>query len=186
MSAHPNPVHQIDVSIDEQFAGEVSEAWLRSVVEVGLDAAVMQLSGVQVSLLLTDDSMLRDLNLQFRGLDEVTDVLSFSMDHPGHWEGESNEPNDRFQKPGETDEFAWSLPPGELPPLGEVVVSYPQASRQAAEHGQPVDRELAHLIVHGLLHLAGHDHEEPEEQARMQALERTGMEAVFQAGKARS
>ena len=173
------PAHQIDISIDEPFLQELSESWLRSVVEVGLEAAGQE-QGVQVSLLVTDDDMLRELNRQFRGLDEVTDVLSFSMEHAGHWEGESGQPEDRFMKPGDTDEFAWSLPPGELPPLGEVVLSFPQASRQAAEHGQPIDRELAHLIIHGLLHLVGHDHEEPEELERMQSLERAGLEAVFQ------
>ncbi len=188
MNVRPQPAHQIDISIDEPFLPELSESWLRSVVEVGLETAAGREQDVQVSLLVTDDDMLRELNRQFRGLDEVTDVLSFSMEHAGHWEGESGQPEDRFMKPGDTGEFAWSLPPGELPPLGEVVLSLPQASRQAAEHGQPIDRELAHLIIHGLLHLVGHDHEEPEESERMQSLERAGLEAVFQGcemGKAR-
>ena len=185
MGVRERPLHQIDISIDERYQAELSEPWLLSVIEAGLHTAVTQESAVQVSLLITDDDTLRELNLQFRGLDEVTDVLSFSMDHPGHWEGEFDEPEGRLLKPGDTDDFPLVLPPGEIPPLGEVVVSYPQARRQAAEHGQTAGREVAHLIVHGLLHLVGHDHEVTEERDRMEALERAGLEAVARMETAR-
>ena len=53
--------------------------------------------------------------------------------------------------------------------LGEVVISYPQAVRQAREAGHPVKRELATLLAHGLLHLLGYDHEDPEDEAEMTA-----------------
>ena len=178
MSAGPSSTHQIDVSIDGLFQDRVNENWLKSVVQAGLDVAVEQRDGVQVSLLVTGDDVLRELNRQFRGLDEVTDVLSFSTAHAGHWEGESDGPQDMYIKPGDTDDFPLILPPGELPPLGEVVLSYPQAQRQATEHNRPVDMEVAHLIIHGLLHLAGHDHEELEECALMESRERVGLEAV--------
>ena len=178
MSVSPGPAHQIDVSIDGPFQDKVTEDWLLSVVQTGLDNAVEQREGVQVSVLVTGDDMLRDLNRQFRGLDEITDVLSFSTAHAGHWEGESGGPEDMYLKPGDADEFPLILPPGELPPLGEVVLSYPQAVRQAAGHNRPIDMEVAHLIIHGLLHLVGHDHEEPEERAIMEARERTGLDAV--------
>ncbi len=178
MSVGPRPAHQIDVSIDGPFQDKVNENWLKSVVQAGLDAAVEQRDGVQVSLLVTGDDVLRELNRQFRGLDEVTDVLSFSTAHAGHWEGESDGPQDMYLKPGDTDDFPLILPPGELPPLGEVVLSYPQAERQAVEHNRPVDVEVTHLIIHGLLHLAGHDHEELEERALMESHERAGLDAV--------
>ena len=129
MSVGPSPTHQIDVSIDGLFQDKINENWLKSVVQAGLDRAVEQRDGVQVSVLVTGDEMLRDLNRQFRGLDEVTDVLSFSTAHAGHWEGESDEPEDMYLKPGDADEFPLVLPPGELPPLGEVVLSYTQAER---------------------------------------------------------
>ena len=178
MSVGPNSTHQIDISIDGPFQDKVNENRLRSVVQAGLDAAVEQRDRVQVSLLVTGDDVLRELNRQFRGLDEVTDVLSFSTAHAGHWEGESGGPQDMYLKPGDTDDFPLILPPGELPPLGEVVLSYPQAERQAVEHNRPVDLEVAHLIIHGLLHLAGHDHEELEERALMESHERAGLDAV--------
>ena len=178
MSVGASSPHQIDVSIDGPFQDKVNENWLKSVVQAGLDAAVEQSDGVQVSLLVTGDDVLQELNRQFRGLDEATDVLSFSTTHAGHWEGDSEEPEDMYLKPGDTDEFPLILPPGELPALGEVVLSYPQAERQAAEYSRPVDTEVAHLVIHGLLHLVGHDHEAPEERAIMEARERAGLDAV--------
>ena len=178
MSVHPSSNHQIDTSIDEPFQEKVNEDWLISVVQAGLNYAVEQREEVQVSVLVTGDDTLRDLNRQFRGLDEVTDVLSFSTAHAGHWEGESDEPEDMYLKPGDADEFPLILPPGELPPLGDVVLSYPQAERQAAEHNRPADMEMAHLIIHGLLHLVGHDHEEAGERAIMESREWAGLDAV--------
>jgi probable rRNA maturation factor len=67
------------------------------------------------------------------------------------------------------------LPPGELSPLGEVIVSYPQAQRQAEQRRAPLEHELALLVIHGVLHLTGHDHLEPEESALMQSKERTAL-----------
>jgi probable rRNA maturation factor len=62
-------------------------------------------------------------------------------------------------------------PPGSGRQLGEIVISYPTAARQAQEAGHPVDEELAHLLVHGVLHLLGHDHQSPAEARRMRARE---------------
>lgn len=55
--------------------------------------------------------------------------------------------------------------------LGEVIISYPTAERQARERGHPVQREVAHLLIHGVLHLLGYDHALPEEERLMQARE---------------
>ena len=182
MRGNLQPIHQIDIIVAEPFQKELSEEWLQMVVEAGLEEAVAKDEAVQVSLLVAEDATLRNLNLQFRGLDEVTDVLSFSASHPGHWEGDAAEPEDRYLKPGDSNDFPFMLPPGEFPALGDVVISYPQAKRQAKEQNQPVDREMALLIVHGLLHLVGHDHEKSGERARMQAREGAAMAAVFQIG----
>ncbi len=109
--------------------------------------------------MLTDDAEIRDLNHTWRGYDKPTDVLSFALQE------------------GEDAEFAGDM-------LGDIVVSVETAARQAAdqEHrgrveGDEVggawglDEEVAFLIVHGLLHLLGHDHAEPEEEAEMRAEE---------------
>ena len=70
------------------------------------------------------------------------------------------------------------LPPGTPTPLGEIIVSWPQAQRQAAEHGVSAMQELAHLVIHGALHLVGYDHVEPEETTLMQAREREALESL--------
>ncbi|MCA8898106.1 MAG: rRNA maturation RNase YbeY [Hyphomonas sp.] len=94
-----------------------------------------------VSLLLADDAALHQLNRDFRGKDKPTDVLSF----PAH----------------EMDR----------PLLGDIAVSLGVASRDAGERGISLADHLTHLLIHGYLHLLGHDHEAPEEAAAMEALE---------------
>ena len=135
--------------------GRSTEDWLIDIAKAALDVALEGTEAAQMSLLITNDDTVRGLNAQFRGLDEVTDVLSFSADHTGHWEGESEPPDD-------TGGIDFVLPPGEPSPLGEVIVSYPQAQRQAEERGAPLEHELALLVVHGVLHLTGHNHLDPE------------------------
>ena len=103
----------------------------------------------ELSVLLADDSAVRDLNRQYRHTDAPTDVLSFSQ--------------------AEGEEFA--LPDGETPHLGDVVISIETARRQATEYGVALQDELAHLVVHGILHLLGYDHEDADEEAVMRAHE---------------
>ena len=136
-----------------------------------------------MSLLIADDDAIRELNREFRGLNEVTDVLAFSASHAGYWQGEAEASADHYVKPGppEKDGLGFVLPPDELPVLGDIVISYPQAQRQAQERGEPVERELALLIVHGVLHLTGYDHLAPEETAVMQTKERAALSLVLDA-----
>ena len=186
---------QVYLSVDEPFSGSILteilgitlgkksgelpgdpvEDWLtgiaRAALNVALDGVGYVTQGTQLSLVITDDETVHELNAQFRGLDEVTDVLSFSADHPGHWEGEEEPPEDAGG-------FEFVMPPDELSPLGEVIISYPQTQRQAKEHGVPLAHELALLVVHGVLHLTGHDHLDPEETTVMQSKERTALTAL--------
>ena len=176
---------QVYLSVDEPFTGSIlsdilgddsgdipaasTEDWLMGIAKAALDVALEGTEPAQISLLITGDETVRSLNAQFRGLDEVTDVLSFSADHPGLWEGAAEPPEET------TGGFDFVVPPGEPAPLGEVIVSYPQAKRQAKERGAPLEHELALLVVHGVLHLTGHDHLDPEETALMQSKERTAL-----------
>ncbi len=173
---------QIDVSIAEAFQEELSEEWLTLVVDRALRLALTAEVSAQVGLLVADDATVRELNREFRGLDEVTDVLSFSATHPGHWQGDSDAPADRYAKPGDGPTPPFLLPPDEAPPLGEVIISLPQARRQAQEQNVLLDRELALLIVHGVLHLAGHEHLETADTAVMRDKERTALQSIFQSG----
>ena len=164
-------IPEVLISVDESLVGLVEEEWLERVAKSALDVALDTPNPVQMGLLITGDDTVRSLNSQFRGLDEVTDVLSFSASHQGHWEGEDDGPDD----PGA---IQFVLPPGEPEPLGEVIVSYPQTQRQAEERGVGLELELAQLVIHGVLHLAGHDHLEPEETATMQAKEQAALESL--------
>ena len=173
---------RIDVAIAEPFRKELSAAWLKKVAADALQSALPEGEPGQLSLVVTDDDTLRELNREFRGLDEVTDVLSFSAHHAGHWAGDGAEPEDRYVKNGGSADMSFVFPPGELPVLGEIAISYPQARRQAQERNEPEERELALLIVHGVLHLVGHDHLDPEETEQMQAKERAALATVFPIG----
>jgi len=103
----------------------------------------------ELSVLLTDDASVRSLNRDYRNVDEPTDVLSFAQ--------------------SEGDEF--ERPEGVSPHLGDVVISVDTARRQAADHGLSLQDEAAHLLVHGILHLLGYDHEAPDDAAAMRGRE---------------
>ena len=139
------PRHVIDISNDVESAIDVKATWLRRVVRGALASADLR-DAVEVGLLLTGDDRVRQLNRDYRGEDRTTDVLAFAL---------------------EESEVAFPRPSDALPSLGQVVVSYPQAVRQAAEYGHTVEREVAFLVVHGLLHLLGFDHQRPDDEARM-------------------
>lgn len=160
--------------------------WLAGCIRHGLAQALPPDAAGQVSLLLTDDAVVRELNRQYRGRDATTDVLSFSAQHGGHWQGD-DEVGGASDGDGDGDSDGndgFPLPDGELPPWGEIVISLPQAVRQANAAGVPLRRELALLLVHGALHLLGYDHYDADERAEMQALERAALAAIFEAGAA--
>jgi len=161
----------IEVQVYPAYAASVKGAWLRKVARAGL--AVGDLDGeAGAGIVIANDETLRRLNRDFRGVDQVTDVLSFG-DSPGEWEGDA--------PPAGATAAGVDFPgqPEGARSLGEVIISYPQAERQARERGLPTERELALLVVHGMLHLLGHDHAEPDETATMQRLEREALARVF-------
>ena len=178
MTYYPQLLGEIDVSIDEPFRARLSEEWLRMVMEAGLGEALPEGGPAQVGLVITGDETVQDLNRRFRGLDEVTDVLSFSAEHSGHWGGEDEENGVPLQDHADTAMSGFVLPLEEPPPLGEVIISFPQTQRQALERNVPLGRELALLIVHGVLHLVGYDHLETEDLERMQSKERAALAYV--------
>jgi probable rRNA maturation factor len=108
--------------------------------------------GHEISLLLCDDGAIRRLNRRWRGRDRATDVLSFPL-----------HVLDERQRP----------PAG---PLGDIVISLTTARRAARQLGDSVQRHLDRLVVHGLLHLLGYDHERPAQARRMQRRERDLLE----------
>ncbi len=153
-------VFVVSVEVLDDYSGLVSSEWLLSVAEQTL-AIESQRSGTKLSVIVTDDDVVRSLNKRHRGLDENTDVLAFSFDHEGHYYGEGE------QAPVGPD-IDFVLPPGEENSLGEVIISYPQARRQAREGD--VKGELGVLVAHGVLHLLGHDHEDAADKAVMDGI----------------
>ena len=154
---------QIDVQIFDEFENVVSESHVLEAVSATLECESCDLH-THVSVVIADDDVVRELNRQHRGLDENTDVLSFSFAHEGEYYGEEER-----SAPGAGFDFV--LPPTESDgmALGEIIISYPQTCRQAAQDGHPVGQELTVLLVHGVLHLLGYDHEEPDDEAVMMA-----------------
>ena len=130
----------------EITAEGAAEPWLNLAgdVEALAIAALMVLEKEdhELSIVLTDDRHIQTLNLDFRQKDAPTDVLSF-----GQMEGVP------FVAP--------------IPILGDLVISLQTAARQAEERGHPLAAEVRILLVHGLMHLLGHDHIEPSERAAM-------------------
>jgi probable rRNA maturation factor len=163
----------ISVLVFPPFKRRVTARRLRRVVEAALAVGagkippeVMGSEHQEVSLVITDDEALLMLNRAYRGLDEVTDVLSFSPHHAGPYEGDEEPTN------GEDMDFPdFPEASDEAGDLGEVVVSYPQAKRQAIQARHPVAQEVETLVVHGVLHLLGYDHAEPDEERVMFGLQ---------------
>ena len=153
------PSRSIDVQVFPPYSRRLSKAWLRDVVELALDVRDED-SPLCISLVVTDDETVHGLNRDFRGLDEPTDVLAFPL-----WE--SRYGDDTSDGNGSLE----GLPPEASAPVGEVVISYPQAARQAREARKLVRAEMALLVVHGVLHLLGYDHADDCEKQRMWAVQ---------------
>lgn len=140
----------IDIALE---AGEwPDEAGLRAIAERATEAALAELghtreAGAELSLLFTDDAHIQVLNREWRGKDKATNVLSFP---------------------------AFDVAPGDpLPPmLGDIALAQETISSEAVLEEKPFEHHVTHLIVHGLLHLLGYDHETDEEAEEMEAIER--------------
>ena len=173
MKAVATVVRHVDVQVFPEFRRELPVRWLRQVAKTalshGLDATATGTNNEamrsSMSLVIADDETVQGLNRDYRGLDETTDVLAFSSQHSGQYEGDGTPPEIESHDP--------FITPKDDGFVGEVVVSHPQCVRQAEAQGQSPRDELALLIVHGVLHLLGYDHLEPGEEREMQALEKT-------------
>ena len=121
--------------------------------------------GSSVSLTFVRDREMRALNREHRGKDAPTDVLSFPLFDP-----------DTFDRRGRTRPRA--VPGTGERMLGDIVIAVDTALRQAAAYDAPPAREVERLLIHAVLHLAGHDHLESAERSRMEAEERRLAEAI--------
>jgi probable rRNA maturation factor len=153
---------------DEQGAASVDvDRW----VTLARDVLVAEgVSGdAELSLLFVDEEAIAELNGRFMDAEGPTDVLAFPIDDPvvaGRWPDSGTAGPDREDPE-----------PGDLPLLlGDVVVCPAVAMRNAPQHAGTITDELALLVVHGTLHILGHDHADSEEEQKMQSRERALLE----------
>lgn len=146
----------IECQVDDAYRHLVDPVDIETIVAATLRRHAEELGEeVEVAVRITDDEEVQTLNRDYRGIDAATDVLSFAAhDDDGG-------------------EALLALPPdlaGELARhLGDIVIAYPYAERQAAQFGNSVTAELRLLAIHGTLHLLGYDHAEPDEEEAMWA-----------------
>jgi len=135
----------------------------------------------ELDVVLVEDDEIRRLNLEYRSRDRATDVLSFPQIDPAPMprEDDAGAAAADEDDADEDDAAAASVPP-EL--LGDVVISVETAARQAAAGGWTLDEELARLLLHGALHLLGHDHDAGGEQEAAMKAEEGRLSAELEAG----
>ena len=130
----------INIQIDDPFTRDLDPDWIREAArETLLHQSIPEDS--ELSIVVTGDTQIQDLNRQFLDIDAPTDVLSF--------------PSDEID------------PESGTPYLGDVLISYPRALDQAGSADHPVKSEMQLLVVHGVLHLLGYDHAQEEGKNQM-------------------
>jgi probable rRNA maturation factor len=130
----------IDIEIEDDGWKAVPD--IEALVTAAAEAALAGERGSAVTVLLTDDEAVRELNGRFRGKDKATNVLSFpAIENPEGF-------------------------------IGDIALAYGVCAREAAEQGKSLGAHLQHLVAHGVLHLVGYDHESDAEAEVMEALER--------------
>ena len=147
---------EIDILIDVNLEGCPEVGWLQSIAEQVLITQGADF-GAELGLVITSQERVRELNRSYRGKDEPTDVIAFAM-LPARG------------KP-EVKLFPFVVPPDGMLHLGDVVISYPQAVIQAEERQHSVKKEIAILVIHGVLHLLGYEDITPQLKRTMIARE---------------
>ena len=151
-----------EIEAEEQ---EKIEALLEKVLAKGLEMEKITVP-VEISITITTAEEVHRLNLEYRGIDRTTDVLSFPM-----VEFDSDDINACIEQ------SEWD-PDEECAVLGDIILNYGQALVQAEEYGHSMERELAFLTIHSLLHLLGYDHIQEEEEQVMRAHQEQVLEAL--------
>lgn len=155
----------IDITIEAEGWSAITdlESLVDRAVAAGLaEARIQPMKGAELSLLMTDDARMRRINNTWRAKDKPTNVLSFPA-----------VPADRIAA---------------SPSLGDIALALETLQREAAEENRPLEAHLSHLVIHGLLHLLGEDHETDEEADIMEAREvaalaRLGYENPYEDGE---
>ena len=126
-----------------------AEAVIQRAIAAAAETVDHDVGEAELAVMLTDDSGIRTLNSNWRGIDKPTNVLSFPALQPSGPSGEGDPPR----------------------MLGDIAIAYQTMRREADEEQKPFEHHLSHLAVHGFLHLIGYDHEKDDEAEAMEALE---------------
>jgi len=143
----------IDISWEDESILQEQREPLAALLNKAINKAILLSEGpeeAEVSLILVDDQRIHALNLEYRGVDRPTDVLSFALQEEVEEEPEIEEEDEM---------------------LGDIVISVERARDQAEEYGHSFEREIVYLAVHGTLHLLGFDHEEENAKQEMRSKE---------------
>lgn len=161
------------ISVDGQVEGfHTDPLRLRRLAHKSLE--LLGVADFELSIRFVDSDEITRLNADYRGKDSPTDVLSF----PQHaWQSPL-----RVSERARNRSLAASIPRHQRN-LGDVMISLPEARGNADGIGQGLDRECCFLMIHGILHLCGHDHHEPTEEELMLENQRTIMESFEGAGQ---
>ena len=141
----------VNIDIDEEaWSSLLPEATALATRAVNAAASCLDttIADGAVDVVLSTDEEVADLNRQWRGKPKPTNVLSFPA------------------------AAGMVLPPGEPKPLGEIILAAGVIAREAAEQDKPLEHHFTHLVVHGFLHIMGHDHENDDEAEQMESLEK--------------
>ena len=150
---------EINVLIDKAYKKQVKSGWLKNLVRQIQTAEKVSVKS-EMAIVITGDEKIHELNLKYLAEDRPTDVLSFPMnEQSGAAPFFVNAPDARLH-------------------LGDIIISYPTAARQAEEHNHSVDREITILLIHGILHLLGYDHDIPERAQAMRKRESAILEII--------
>lgn len=150
---------QLSIRIEKPFVNLVSKQWLTRAVKLTLAHTGIS-SQVELGLVIAGDETVHELNRNYRSVDSTTDVIAFAL-------------SERSEGVG-----LFVTPPDDVIHLGEVIISYPQAKKQAEEQRHSLERELALLVAHGVLHLLGYDHELLEQAEKMRSMEAKVLDAI--------
>jgi probable rRNA maturation factor len=149
MPSSPLPIIEVLVVADCWQAEADAEAVIHRAIEIAVEIADTDAGEAELAVMLTDDSGIRTLNSNWRGIDKPTNVLSFPALQPAVSGGPDDAPR----------------------MLGDIAIAYETTRKEASDEQKPFDHHLSHLAVHGFLHLIGHDHENDADAEIMEALE---------------
>ena len=149
--------NQDNIEVTEEFINKISNVCDFALKEEGVDV------DYQISLLFVDNSEIREINNETRGIDRETDVLSFPM--------LDFEENKVYKDMYLDFEFDETFKDGDEVVLGDMVLSLEKALEQSEEYGHSYEREVSYLVVHSILHLLGYDHMVEEDKNKMRKRE---------------